>query len=145
VTNTIATLCKKTSSILRKNAAYAWHSDQRKRRDHCRQHKLQDKDDKIDRTWGSVMTRHTQRRNNTRRRIIMALGNGMLAQALLDYFDQHTEEFETFLLDRAAIADGYVLWKGDTSNKRLLLTFTIFGWDGCKRSARDYALKIETL
>ena len=75
----------------------------------------------------------------------MAIGDGMLAQALLDYFDQHTEEFETFLLDRAAIADGYVLWKGDTPNKRLLLTFTILGWDGCKRSARDYALKIETL
>jgi hypothetical protein len=74
----------------------------------------------------------------------MALGNGMLAQALLDYFDQHTEECETFLLDRAAIADGYILWKGDTPNKRLLLTFTVLGWDGCKRSARDYAIKIET-
>jgi hypothetical protein len=75
----------------------------------------------------------------------MALGDGMLAQALLEYFDQHTEECETFLLDRAAIADGYVLWKGDTLNKRLLFTFTIFGWDGRKRSARDYALNIETL
>ena len=43
----------------------------------------------------------------------MAIGDGMLAQALLDYFDQHTEEFEKFLLDRAAIGDGYVIWKGD--------------------------------
>jgi len=75
----------------------------------------------------------------------MAIGNGMLAQALLDYFDQHTEEFETFLLDRAAIADGYVLWKGDTPNRRLLRTFTSCGWDSCSRSARDYAIKIETL
>jgi hypothetical protein len=32
----------------------------------------------------------------------MALSDAMLAQALLDYFDQHTEDFETFLLDRAA-------------------------------------------
>jgi hypothetical protein len=75
----------------------------------------------------------------------MAIGDGMLAQALLDYFDQHTEEFEKFLLDRAAIGDGYVIWKGDKPNKRLLLTFTIFGWDGSKRSARDYAIKIKTL
>ena len=75
----------------------------------------------------------------------MAIGDGMLAQALLDYFDQHTEEFEKFLPDRAAIGDGYVMWKGDKPNKRLLLTFTIFGWDGSKRSERDYALKIETI
>ena len=75
----------------------------------------------------------------------MAIGNGMLAQALLDYFDQHTEECETFLLDRAAVGDGYVMWKGDTPNKRLLLTFTIFGSDGSKRSERDYALTIATL
>jgi hypothetical protein len=73
----------------KKNAAYEWHNDQRKQQDRCRQYKLQDKDDKIDRTRGSVMTRPTQSRNNTRRRIIMALGDGMLAQALLDYFDQH--------------------------------------------------------
>jgi len=31
----------------------------------------------------------------------MAIGDGMLAQALLDYFDQHTEEFEKFLLNRS--------------------------------------------
>jgi hypothetical protein len=37
------------------------------------------------------------------------------------------------------------MWKGDKPNKRLLLTFTIFGWDGSKRSERDYALKIETI
>ena len=75
----------------------------------------------------------------------MVLGDGMLAQALLDYFDQHTEEFEKFLLDRAAIGDGYVMWQGDTPNTRLLLTFTIFGWDGSKRSERDYAITIATI
>jgi hypothetical protein len=48
------------------------------------------------------------RLKSTRRIITMAIGDGMLAQALLDYFDQHTEEFEKFLLDRAAIGDGYV-------------------------------------
>jgi hypothetical protein len=40
------------------------------------------------------------RLKSTRRIITMAIGDGMLAQALLDYFDQHTEEFEKFLLGR---------------------------------------------
>jgi hypothetical protein len=42
------------------------------------------------------------------------------------------------------MADGSVRWKGETLNKRLLLTCTIFGWDGRKRPARAYALTIET-
>ena len=72
----------------------------------------------------------------------MALSDAMLAQALLDYFDQHTEDFETFLLDRAAIGDGYVLWQGDAPHKRVLIAFTIFGGEGRTLSHRTYAIKI---
>jgi hypothetical protein len=57
VHNTIAALGTKTSSLPRNHAGYAWHSDQRKQRDHRRQHTRHDKDDTIDRIWGSVMTR----------------------------------------------------------------------------------------
>ena len=51
----------------------------------------------------------------------------MRAQALLDYFDQHTEECEKFLLDHAEIGDGYVLWQGDTPNKRVLIACITLG------------------
>ena len=48
----------------------------------------------------------------------MAIGDGMLAQVLLDYFHQHAEEFEQFLLERAGIGEGYVRWRGEETQKR---------------------------
>jgi hypothetical protein len=50
----------------------------------------------------------------------MAIGDGMLAQVLLDYFHQHAEEFEQFLLERAGIGEGYVRWRGEETHKRLV-------------------------
>jgi len=52
----------------------------------------------------------------------MAIGDGMLAQVLLDYFQQHADEFEQFLLERAGITEGYVRWRGEETPKRLVLT-----------------------
>ena len=101
----------------KKNAAYEWHRAERKRRDHWQAAQTASEEDKIPTHGEGDDTPHAAT-DNPRRRITMAIGNGMLAQALLDYFDQHTEECKTFLLDRAAIADGYVIWKGDTPNKR---------------------------
>lgn len=75
----------------------------------------------------------------------MALSDALLAQALLDYFDQHTEDFEMFLLDRAEIGDGYVLWQGDAPHNRVLLAFTSFGGDGRTLSQRAYAITIDTV
>jgi hypothetical protein len=51
----------------------------------------------------------------------MAIGDGMLAQVLLDYFQQHAEEFEQFVLERAGISEGYVRWRGEEPQKRLVL------------------------
>ena len=36
----------------------------------------------------------------------MAIGDGMLAQVLLDYLQQHAEELEQFVLERAGIGEG---------------------------------------
>ena len=47
----------------------------------------------------------------------MAIGDGMLAQVLLDYFQQHAEEFEQFVLERAGIGEGYVRWRGEETRK----------------------------
>ena len=57
----------------------------------------------------------------------MSIGDGMLAQALFDYFQQHTEEFEQFLLERAGIGDGYIRWRGEEKHKRLVLKITTLG------------------
>ena len=54
----------------------------------------------------------------------MARGDGMLAQVLLDYLQQHAEEFEQFLLERAGIGEGYVRWRGEETQKRLVLKGT---------------------
>ena len=72
----------------------------------------------------------------------MALSDAMLAQALLDYFDQHTEDFATFLLARASMGDGSVLWQGDAPRNRVLLAFTLFGGEGRTLSQQTYAIKI---
>ena len=75
----------------------------------------------------------------------MAIGDGMLAQALLDYFQQHAEEFEQFLLERAGIGEGYVRWRGDEVHKRLVLKVTTLGSGPSIVSEREYAMKIETI
>jgi hypothetical protein len=47
----------------------------------------------------------------------MAIGDGMLAQVLLDYFQQHADEFEQFVLERAGIGEGYVRWRERSHRK----------------------------
>lgn len=75
----------------------------------------------------------------------MALSDALLAQALLDYFAQHTEDFAQFLLARAAMGEGAVLWQGDAPHNRVLIAFTILGGEGRKLSQHTYALKIATV
>jgi len=72
----------------------------------------------------------------------MALGDGMLAQALLDYFQQHAEELEQFILERAGIGEGYVRWRGEEPQKRLVLKITTLGSGPSIVSEREYAMKI---
>jgi hypothetical protein len=75
----------------------------------------------------------------------MAIGDGMLAQVLLDYFQQHAEEFEQFLLERAGIGEGYIRWRGEESQKRLVLKITTLGSGPSIVSEREYAMKIATI
>jgi hypothetical protein len=73
----------------------------------------------------------------------MAIGDGMLAQVLLDYFQQHAEEFEQFVLERAGIDEGYVRWRGEETHKRLVLKVTTLGSGPSTVSKREYAMRIE--
>jgi hypothetical protein len=75
----------------------------------------------------------------------MAIGDGMLAQILLDYFQQHADEFEQFLLERAGIGEGYVRWRGEETQKRLVLKLTMLGSGPSIVAEREYAMKIETI
>ena len=75
----------------------------------------------------------------------MAIGDGMLAQVLLDYLQQHAEEFEQFLLERAGIGEGYVRWRGEETHKRLVLKVTTLGSGPSIVSEREYAMKIATI
>jgi hypothetical protein len=75
----------------------------------------------------------------------MSISDAMLAQSLLDYFEQHTKEFEDFLIERFRIDDGYVAWREDKENKRLLLTVTKKAQGGETLSQRDYAISVETV
>jgi len=75
----------------------------------------------------------------------MARGDGMLAQVLLDYLQQHAEEFEQFLLERAGIGEGYVRWRGEEPHKRLVLNVTTLGSGPSIVSEREYAMKIATI
>ena len=75
----------------------------------------------------------------------MAIGDGMLAQILLDYFQQHADEFEQFVLERAGIAEGYVWWRGEGTQKRLVLKLTTLGSGLSIVAEREYAMKIETI
>ena len=75
----------------------------------------------------------------------MAIGDGMLAQVLLDYFHQHAEEFEQFLLERAGIGEGYVRWRGEETHKRLVLKITTLGSGPSVVSEREYAILHRTL
>jgi len=75
----------------------------------------------------------------------MAIGDGMLAQILLDYLHQHAEEFEQFVLERAGIGEGYVRWRGEETHKRLILKITMLGSGPSIVAEREYAMKIETI
>ena len=73
----------------------------------------------------------------------MAISEAMLAQAVLEYFEQHAEEFEKFLLNRYRIDNGYVSWGEDIRNQRLRLTATRLAQSGEIVSERDYHIRIE--
>jgi hypothetical protein len=75
----------------------------------------------------------------------MAIGDGMLARVLLYYFQKHVDEFEQFLLERAGIGEGYVRWRGEESQKRLVLKLTTLGSGPSIVAEREYAMKIETI
>ena len=75
----------------------------------------------------------------------MAIGDGMLAQILLDYLHQHAEEFEQFVLERTGIGEGYVRWRGEETQKRLVLKVTTLGSGPSIVAEREYALKIATI
>ncbi len=72
----------------------------------------------------------------------MAISDAMVAQALLEYLQQHSEEFEEFLFERYHLDDGYVNFSADEENGRLLLRVTRVAQDGQKLSERDYAIRI---
>ncbi len=65
--------------------------------------------------------------------------------AIVSYFQQHAEEFEQFLLERAGIGEGYVRWRGEETNKRLVLKITTLGSGPSIVAEREYAMKIETI
>ena len=75
----------------------------------------------------------------------MAIGDGMRAQVLLDYFQQHAEECEQFVLERAGIGEGYVRWRGEETQKRLVLKMTTLGSGPSIVAEREYALKMATI
>jgi hypothetical protein len=77
------------------------------------------------------------------RRIIMAISEAMLAQALLEFFRQQAKEFEEFLLERYNIDNGDVTWSEDRKNRRLLLTVTTRAQDDQPVSEYEYNLRIE--
>jgi hypothetical protein len=62
----------------RKTGGYGSHRAERTRRDHGRQPRRHATEDTLYNTCGSAMAFHTPPRKNTRRRITMAIGNGML-------------------------------------------------------------------
>ena len=75
----------------------------------------------------------------------MAIGDGMRAQVLVDYFQQHAEEFEQFFLERAGIGEGYVRWRGEETQKRLVLKMTTLGSGPSSVAERKYAMKMATI
>ena len=75
----------------------------------------------------------------------MAIGDGMRAQVLVDYFQQHAEECEQFFLERAGIGEGYVRWRGEETQKRLVLKMTTLGSGPSIVAEREYAMKMATI
>jgi hypothetical protein len=75
----------------------------------------------------------------------MTLGDGMLAQVLLEYFQQHAEECEPLVLERAGIGEGYVRWRREETQKSLVLKITTLGSGPSIVAEREYAMKIETI
>jgi HD-like signal output (HDOD) protein len=73
----------------------------------------------------------------------MAISEAMLAQALLEYFQQHEEEFGEFLLERWNLDDGYVIWREDTRNRRLNVRVRILSQGGGIKAEDDYFIRIE--
>jgi hypothetical protein len=73
----------------------------------------------------------------------MALSEAMLAQALLEYFGQHAEGFEKFLVDRYDIAHGYVTWSEDLGNRRLLVRVGRESQAGGIVWDNEYAVRLE--
>jgi hypothetical protein len=75
----------------------------------------------------------------------MAIGDGMLAQVVLDFFQQHADGFEQLVLERAGIGEGYVRWRGEGTQKRLVLKITTLGSGPSIVAEREYAMRIETI
>ena len=72
----------------------------------------------------------------------MAISEAMIAQAFLEYFQRHAEEFEEFLFERFNIDEGIVSWGEDKTNKKLLLTVSTYSQDGARKSEDDYIISI---
>jgi hypothetical protein len=51
----------------------------------------------------------------------------------------------TFLLERAGIDEGYVRWRGEETQKRLVLKLTTLGSGPSIVAEREYAMKIATI
>lgn len=75
----------------------------------------------------------------------MAISAAMLAQALLEFLQAHTKDFEEFSLDRWNIDDGQISFGENGTKKRLLCRVTRRAQDGGTLAEDEYAITIERL
>ena len=73
----------------------------------------------------------------------MAISEAMLAQALIEYLQQHAGEFSEFLFDRYEEGDGYLTLSGDRIDRMPLLMITKLSQDGSKVSEHRYSIRVE--
>lgn len=73
----------------------------------------------------------------------MAISEAMLAQALIEYLQQHAAEFSNFLFDRYEEGDGYITLSGDRIDRVFLLMITKLSQDGSKVAEHRYSIRVE--
>jgi hypothetical protein len=75
----------------------------------------------------------------------MALSDAMLADAIKDFLNRNSEDFEKFLSERYEV-DTAVHFGGEAVDaKRVTVHIKVLGQDGSPTSERIYALHIETI
>jgi hypothetical protein len=72
----------------------------------------------------------------------MAVSVGLIAQTIFNYFKEHDEEFEAYLLEHCEVDEGTATWQEDRTGKCLVLRITRMGQDGEKLAEDEYSLKL---